>query len=93
MGKEWVALRGNVGASDKSFAGISFEDSAGSMNVLRMDQVKFEELVVLISPVIKKQDTVMRSSISCKTKLETTLSFLASGDNFRSLGLLFRVRM
>ena len=63
------------------------------MNVLRMDQVTFKELVALISPAIKRQDTVMRSSISCKTKLETTLSFLASGDSFHSLGLLFRVRL
>ena len=72
---------------------LALEDPAGSMNVLRMDQVKFKELVALISPAIKKQDTVMRSSISYKTKLESTLSFLAIGDCFRSLGLLFRVRL
>ena len=72
---------------------LALEDPAGSMNVLRMDQVKFEELVASISPVIKKQDTVMRSCISCKTKLETTLSFLASGGSFHSLGLFFRVRL
>ena len=43
---------------------LALEDPAGSMNVLRMDQVKFDELVALISQAIKKQDTVMRSSIS-----------------------------
>ena len=64
-----------------------------ALNVLRMDHVKFEEFVALFSPAIKKQDTVIRSSISCKTKLETTVSFLASGDSFHSLGLLFRVRL
>ena len=63
------------------------------MNVLRMDHVKFEEVVALMSLAIKKQDTVMRSSISCKTKLKITLSFLASGDSFHPLGLLFRVRL
>ena len=63
------------------------------MNVLRMDEVKFEELVALILPAIKKRDTIMRSSISCKTKLETTLSLLASGDSFHSLGLLYRERL
>ena len=31
------------------------EDPAGSIIVLRMDQVKFKELVALISPAIKKQ--------------------------------------
>ena len=63
------------------------------MNVLRMDLVKFEGLDALISPAIKKQDADKRSSILCKTKLETTLSFLASCDSFHSLGLLFRVRL
>ena len=43
---------------------LTLEDPAGSINVLRMDQVKFKELVALISPAIKKQDTVMRLSIS-----------------------------
>ena len=72
---------------------LALEDPAGSMNVLRRDQVKFEELVATISQAINNQETVMRSSISSKTKLKTTLSFLARGDSFRSLGLLFRVRL
>ena len=72
---------------------LALEDPAGSMNVLRMDQVKFEKLVALIPPVIKKQDTIMRSSISCKSKLETTLNFLPSDGSFRFMGLLFRVRL
>ena len=72
---------------------LAVEDPAGSMNVLRLDHVKFDELVALISPAIKKQDAVMRSSISCKTELETTLSFVESDDSFRSLELLFRIRL
>ena len=70
---------------------LALEDSASYINVLRMDEVTFEELLALISPAIKKQDTIMRLSISCKTKLEITLRFLASGDSFCSLGLLFGV--
>ena len=91
--KAWVAGRGISEFLINFFRELGLEDPAGSMNVLRMDQVKLEELIALVSPAIKKQDTVMRSSISCKTKQETTLSFLASDDSFRSLGLLFRVRL
>ena len=40
---------------------------------------------------VQKQDTVMRPAISSKTKLEVTLRYLATGDSFRSLGLMFRV--
>ena len=89
--KEWIAGKGISELLINLLRNLASEDLAGSMNVLRMDHDKFEELVALISPATKKQDTVMRSSISCKTQLETTLSFLASGDSFRSLGLLFRV--
>ena len=84
--KAWVARRGKFGASDNLLRELAIEDPAGYMN-----ETKFEELLVLIAPAIKKQDTVMRSSISCKTKLHITLRFMASGDSFHSLGLLFRV--
>ena len=89
--KAWVARRGKFGASDNLLRELAIEDPASYMNVLRMDKTKFEELLVLVAPAIKKQDTVMRSSISCETKLQITLRFMASGDSFHSLGLLFRV--
>ena len=40
---------------------------------------------------IQKQDTVMRPAISSRTKLGVTLRYLATGDSFRLLGLMFRV--
>ena len=33
----------------------------------------------------------MRMAIPCRTKLEITLRYMATGDSFRSLALLFRV--
>ena len=74
--KEWVAGRGSFGASDNLLQELPLEDPAGYMYELRMDKVTVEELLALISPAIKKQDTVMRSSISRKTKLEIILRFL-----------------
>ena len=45
----------------------------------------------MVTPAIEKRDTRMRMAISSKTKLEVTLHYLASGDSFRSLALLFRI--
>ena len=58
--KEWVAKSRKLGASDNLSWELALEDPAGYMIVLRMGQAKFEELLALISSIIKKQDTVMR---------------------------------
>ena len=59
---------------------------------LRMDSEKFIELLRLVMPAVEKQNFRMRMAISRKTKREITLCYLASGDSFRSLALLFRVQ-
>lgn len=56
-----------------------------------MSPPKFQELLELVEPLIKKEDNRLRQAISCKTKLEITLRYLATGDSLRSLELLFRV--
>lgn len=56
-----------------------------------MTAPQFQQLLGLVEPLIKKQDTTFRQAIPCKTKLEITLRYLATGDSFRSLALLFRV--
>jgi hypothetical protein len=37
-----------------------------------MDQTTFEELLTLVSPLIKRQDTVMREAISPAERLALT---------------------
>ena len=44
----------------------------------------------MVASKVRKQDTVMRPAISSKTKLEV-MRYLATGDSFRSLGLMFRM--
>ena len=56
-----------------------------------MEPCQFEELLSMVASKLQKQDTVMRPAISSKTKLEVTLRYLATGDSFRLLGLMFRV--
>ena len=51
-------------------------------NFLRMDAPSFDELLGLVEPLIKKEDTVMRPSISPSERLSITLRYLASGNSF-----------
>lgn len=45
----------------------------------------FQELLKLGEPKLTKPETWMRSPIAPQIKLEVTLCFLATGDNFASL--------
>jgi hypothetical protein len=59
---------------------------------MRMSVEKFDELLQLVENYISKTDTVMKAAIPARLKLEVTLRFLAGGDSFSSLALLFRIR-
>lgn len=54
-------------------------------NYLRMDFASFRILLDLVSPIISKQDTKMRESISAEERLITTLRYLATGRSFEDL--------
>lgn len=51
----------------------------------------FYFLLGLVKPLIAKEDTVFRVSISAALRLALTLRYLATGESFRSLAFLFRV--
>ena len=52
-------------------------DTSSYCNFVRMDSSTLEELLVEVAPLIKKQDTIMRDSISPGERLTITLQFLA----------------
>lgn len=54
-------------------------------NYLRMGEDTYMELLNLVSPLIRKQDTVMRKSISPHEKLTATLRFLATGRSLKDM--------
>ena len=54
-------------------------------NYLRMDCESFQILLKLVSPIISKQDTKLRESISAEERLTTTLRYLATGRSFEDL--------
>jgi len=47
--------------------------------MFRMDMTAFEHLLELVAPLIAKENTVMRMSISPRDKLLVTLRYLATG--------------
>jgi hypothetical protein len=70
---------------------LAEEDPSEYRRHLRMSPEKFDELLAMIEPSIRKKDTAMRMAIPTRSKLEITLRYLASGDSFRTLHHLYRV--
>ncbi|XP_050310641.1 putative nuclease HARBI1 [Anthonomus grandis grandis] len=54
-------------------------------NYLHMDEDTYVELLTMVTPLIKKQDSRMRKFISPHERLSATLRFLATGRSFEDL--------
>lgn len=54
-------------------------------NCLRMDSSTYEELLNMITPLIRKKDTNMRDAIPASVRFSTTLRFLATGSQFQDI--------
>ncbi|XP_026810641.1 uncharacterized protein LOC113552131 [Rhopalosiphum maidis] len=54
-------------------------------NYLRMDEDTYRNLLSMVAPLIQKQDTVMRKSISPHERLAVTLRFLTTGRTYEYL--------
>ena len=82
--RQWIKRRQKLGAFHALVRELSDEDPKGFKNFLRMDQLSFAELDRLVSPLIKRRDTIMREAISPSERLALTLRFLASGRPIHS---------
>jgi hypothetical protein len=87
----WIARRESLGVANCLFRELSSEDPQEYRKRMRLSVEKFGELLRLVESYISKTDTVMKAAIPARLKLEVTLRFLASGDFFSSLALLFRI--
>jgi hypothetical protein len=89
--RNWITSRESLRASNCLFRELSSEDPQGYRKHMRMSVEKFNELLRLVESYISKTGTVMKAAIPATLKLEVALRFLASGDSFSSLALLFRI--
>lgn len=89
--KEWIGRREKEGFCEKLLLELRAEDPQLYRNFLRMSADQFDHLLSLVTPHIQKTDTVMRASIPASNRLVMTLRFLATGESFSSLQILFRV--
>ncbi|KAJ8867014.1 hypothetical protein PR048_032876 [Dryococelus australis] len=60
-------------------------------NMLHMYEMHFDDLLERVRPHITKTDTNMRQAVTARLKVEVTLHYLATGDSFKSLKIMFRV--
>ncbi|XP_018571690.1 putative nuclease HARBI1 [Anoplophora glabripennis] len=88
--RQWL-LRRQHGASATIIKELENEDTKEYRLFLRMNLEQFSAILENISAVIAKSDTIMRDSIPAKIKLQITLTYLATGNNYRTLQHLFRV--
>ncbi|CAK1597470.1 unnamed protein product [Parnassius mnemosyne] len=56
-----------------------------------MNEAKFDELLTMVTPLIQKENTMMRDALPARVKLQIILRHLATGDCFGSLEALYRV--
>ncbi|KAK3107504.1 hypothetical protein FSP39_016061 [Pinctada imbricata] len=89
--KPWIKRRDKYGAHHALLKELEIEDIETYRNFVRMSKENFDELLSLVSPMIKKKDTIMRESITAAERLSLTLRYLASGDSYPSLSYLFRI--
>jgi hypothetical protein len=54
-------------------------------NYLRMNEETYLNLLSLVTPLIQKQDTIMREAITPNERLTATLRFLATGRSYEDL--------
>ncbi|CAH2013443.1 unnamed protein product [Acanthoscelides obtectus] len=57
------------------------------INYLRMDYEAFQELLMLVKPLIKKKNTLFREAVSVEERLLATLRFLATGRSYEEVFL------
>ena len=59
---------------------LPVDDSNGLKSFLKIDMASFNELFEMVTPLIKRRDTLIRNSISSAERLALTLSFSATGE-------------
>ncbi|KAI4463257.1 madf domain transcription factor [Holotrichia oblita] len=70
--RKWVKNRERHGLCVNLLREIRSDDSSAYKNFIRMSSKDFDTLFHKVTPIIAKQDTLMRKSISAAERLTTT---------------------
>lgn len=90
--RSWIKKRDIENNVTNLFLDQRNEENDGEFRkFFRMSSQQFDDLLEKVRPTITKRDTNFRKAISAETRLIITIRYLASGDSYRSLMLLFRV--
>lgn len=81
--KEWLVKRSNL--SHINIMSELREHPDDWRNYMRMNEECYKMLLDLVTPFIKKQDTMYREAISPHERLSATLRFLATGRKYEDL--------
>jgi hypothetical protein len=77
--KTWIQRRERNGVYVNLLRELESEDPETFRQYHRLDINSFKQILTTVEPLIKKTDTVMRTSISSGQRLSITLRFLATG--------------
>lgn len=83
--RQWLLRRQTLGSYQQIFRELATEDDGAFRNYMRLPVTVFHTLLEKIRPLIERQDTKMRQSVSAGARLEATLLFLATGCSFTRL--------
>ena len=78
--KPWLQRRHQLGAYDTLMIELANEDIEGYIGFQRLAPDVFQELLSKVGPLIQREDTVMRPSISPGARLAINLRYLATGE-------------
>ncbi|XP_050093466.1 uncharacterized protein LOC126576295 [Anopheles aquasalis] len=70
---------------------LSEETEASLIRYMRMTKEDFKYILALIAPKIRRQDTAMRLAITARDKFIVTMRYLATGEDYGSLELSYRI--
>ncbi|XP_026476217.1 uncharacterized protein LOC113381681 [Ctenocephalides felis] len=90
--RSWLLRRDQQTTSlNMVFNELDAEDPASFSNYTRMENGIGNDLLEMVTPYIKKEDTVMRQAISQRDRLCITIRYLATGNSFRDISYSTRV--
>ncbi|KAH7981292.1 hypothetical protein HPB49_022942 [Dermacentor silvarum] len=78
--KDWMG-RKELGVQNLLYEELLKTDLDEYRRLLRVSREQFLQLLSRVDPRIRREDTVMRRSISAETRLQVTLRYLASADD------------